>query len=517
MCRKRKKDSTAAWQPGRFDCAYCRRSVRGETHLRHKDESKADLALCTDCYTAEVEVQGGPKWDADNVKVVEPSIDSGPLLVENWLADQEKLLLEGILQYGFGNWRAVSEHVGDKDEKACEEHYEKFYLRSKAFPLPDLSGPPQKVGDGDGATAAAMAAAAKAAAVDLKAKPEKRGASGLILDGQSVAAADVVGYMPLRGEYDTEYDNDAELAIAEIEINGKESEEELQSKLDMLFNYNNQLDERQRRRDFVMKHDVQDRMARHHAMDRRLTREERLFRTAMRPYAQHTTVDEHENLMKAMLKEQTLQRRVAHLRGCALTGIRSLPEANSLWRLALAEDEPVLKRDAPTSRAMAVAPGAGGVGGPAGAGGFQPGLPLGAGGLNPGLGAPEPHDPMGGLGGFGAAFGGPSAPQAAAQKKKLTAIKAAVSTKAALIGGSIPGSTPAQSLLATDEAQACLRLGIAPAQYVACRRMLLLEAVQRSNKVSLEHAQAVLKPKLDARRAEAFWRHCVSSGWIAGS
>ena len=60
-------------------------------------------------------------------------------------------------------------------------------------------------------------------------------------------------------------------------------------------------------------------------------------------------------------------------------------------------------------------------------------------------------------------------------------------------------------------------LGIAPAQYVACRRMLLLEAVQRSNKVSLEHAQAVLKPKLDARRAEAFWRHCVSSGWIAGS
>ena len=45
MCRKRKKDSTAAWQPGRFDCAYCRRSVRGETHLRHKDESKADLAF----------------------------------------------------------------------------------------------------------------------------------------------------------------------------------------------------------------------------------------------------------------------------------------------------------------------------------------------------------------------------------------------------------------------------------------------------------------------------------------
>ena len=62
------------------------------------------------------------------------------------------------------------------------------------------------------------------------------------------------------------------------------------------------------------------------------------------------------------------------------------------------------------------------------------------------------------------------------------------------------------------------RVGPLALRRVRLPRVLdLLEAVQRSNKVSLEHAQAVLKPKLDARRAEAFWRHCVSSGWIAGS
>ena len=45
-------------------------------------------------------------------------------------------------------------------------------------------------------------------------------------------------------------------------------------------------------------------------MDRRLTREERAFRTAMRPYAPHTTPDSHEDLIKSALKETALRRRV---------------------------------------------------------------------------------------------------------------------------------------------------------------------------------------------------------------
>lgn len=192
MCRKRRRDTGAIFQPGRYDCAYCRRNLRGETHLRHTDPAKADLALCTDCYTAGVEVLG-VKWDADSVRVIDTAATGRPLLVEDWLADQEVGLLEGILQYGFGNWRAIAEHMGgDKTEQSCEEHYDRFYVRSKHFPLPDLSGPPQPLLS---AESKAMDGASGQGSDEAKAKVDvqRRGASGMLLaDGQTVATADLV-------------------------------------------------------------------------------------------------------------------------------------------------------------------------------------------------------------------------------------------------------------------------------------------------------------------------------------
>ena len=203
---KRRKAVVETWRPARYDCCHCRRDVRGETHLRPVDEEKEELALCTDCYSVGRTGAFGYKWTADAVRVIDTAATGRPLLVEDWLADQEVRLLDGILQYGFGNWRAVAEHMGgDKTEQMCEEHYETFYLRSKTFPLPDLSGPPKKpaapaetkqAGAGLGDTDAASSTVPK----------EKRGASGMIIDGNQVAPADLVGYMPLRGEYDTEWE-----------------------------------------------------------------------------------------------------------------------------------------------------------------------------------------------------------------------------------------------------------------------------------------------------------------------
>ena len=283
---KRRKVVVETWRPGRYDCCHCRRDVRGDVHLRQLDEEKAELALCTDCYSIGRTNAGGAKWTADMVRVIDTAATGRPLLVEDWLADQEVRLLDGILQYGFGNWRAVAEHMGgDKTEQMCEEHYEAFYLRSKAFPLPDLSGPPKKVAPPP--TKPEAVAHDAAAAGSSTVPKEKRGASGMIIDGNQVAPADLVGYMPLRGEYDTEWENEAELAICELEMAHSDPPEEYQRNLQLLFAYARQLDERQRRRDFVQAHDIIERAARHHQMDRRLQREERAFRTAMRPYAPH--------------------------------------------------------------------------------------------------------------------------------------------------------------------------------------------------------------------------------------
>ena len=71
-------------------------------------------------------------------------------------------------------------------------------------------------------------------------------------------ATEVVGYMPKRGEFEIEYDNDAELLLAELEFNPDDSEEELRMKHRMIDIYNQRLNERIRKKEFVISRGLLD-------------------------------------------------------------------------------------------------------------------------------------------------------------------------------------------------------------------------------------------------------------------
>ena len=62
------------------------------------------------------------------------------------------------------------------------------------------------------------------------------------------SASEVIGYWPKRGEFDVEWSNDAELEIAELEFLDDDTEKEKELKLNALKIYNNELDEREKRK-----------------------------------------------------------------------------------------------------------------------------------------------------------------------------------------------------------------------------------------------------------------------------
>jgi transcriptional adapter 2-alpha len=64
--------------------------------------------------------------------------------------------------------------------------------------------------------------------------------------------------MPLRGDFDIEYDNDAELLLAEMEFNDDDKESELKMKYKLLEIYNARLDERIKRKKFVIERGLLD-------------------------------------------------------------------------------------------------------------------------------------------------------------------------------------------------------------------------------------------------------------------
>lgn len=70
--------------------------------------------------------------------------------------------------------------------------------------------------------------------------------------------------MPKRGDFDIEFDNDAELLLAEMEFNDDDKQFEIEMKFKVLDIYNQRLDERLKRKQFVIERDLVVRLLLYH-------------------------------------------------------------------------------------------------------------------------------------------------------------------------------------------------------------------------------------------------------------
>lgn len=139
-------------------------------------------------------------------------------------------------KYGFGNWGDIADHIStDKNGDDVIQHYEKVYLSAPGLvpagePLSKRDAKNNlvvKQGDGSGKAFGEVEGKRKKGVAKAN---EKKGnlisgqkvQGGLQLKDTGTNAGEVVGYMPLRGDFDYEYDNEAELFLAELEFNGKE-------------------------------------------------------------------------------------------------------------------------------------------------------------------------------------------------------------------------------------------------------------------------------------------------------
>ena len=145
-------------------------------------------------------------------------------------------------------------------------------------------------------------------------------------DQSHVPRTDVAGYMPLRGDFDVEYDNDAELVLADMDFAEGEHATETELKLKILEIYNAKLDERERRKAFIIERGLLD-YKRLLSMERRRPKDEREIYDALRPFARFMTPQEHEDLVRGIIMEQRLRKRIAQLQEYRKNGIRSLAEA----------------------------------------------------------------------------------------------------------------------------------------------------------------------------------------------
>ncbi|KAI0338298.1 hypothetical protein BDW22DRAFT_1363194 [Trametopsis cervina] len=126
-------------EPGlQIQCDGCACDLTHSIRIKCADpvcEPGDGVDICPACFCSGKEFAKHERNHA--YRVVE--LHSYPIFTEDWGADEELLLLEGISLQGLGNWQAISEHVGTRTREEVEQHYISVYIDSPDWPLPEMN------------------------------------------------------------------------------------------------------------------------------------------------------------------------------------------------------------------------------------------------------------------------------------------------------------------------------------------------------------------------------------------
>ncbi|KAJ6329536.1 hypothetical protein OIU77_011084 [Salix suchowensis] len=131
------------------------------------------------------------------------------------------------------------------------------------------------------------------------------------------------GYNVKRQEFEIEYDNDAEQLLADMEFKDTDTDAELDMKLRVLRVYSKRLDERKRRKDFILERNL----FYHDAFEKNLSPEEKEIYQRYKVFMRFHTKEEHEELMKTVIEDHRIMKRIQDLQEARAAGCQTAGEA----------------------------------------------------------------------------------------------------------------------------------------------------------------------------------------------
>ncbi|KAF8818765.1 AP2 domain transcription factor APVIIb-1/ADA2-B, partial [Cardiosporidium cionae] len=307
-----------------YHCDICSKDITFSCRI--KCAECEDFDLCVYCFCGGAETSNEKKKHHKNYHQYIPiGKNVFPLYKSDWSADEEIMLLEGISKFGLGNWNEVADLVNTvaikpKRSNMCERHYFDSYLNSRTAPLPDSS---KLLKSSDGGPAILCDDTENAE--DEKSEPSQPKVGGNGRSMFSKPTHQVVGYWPLRGDFDVEYDNDAELILADMEFKDYETAQERHLKLQIIEIYNSKLDERIYRKKTVIERGLLDVKALQQKEKKR-TKEERELHNLFRPLARFHSEEEHERFVQLLIEEKLIRARLQKLQEWKSLGLKTIEE-----------------------------------------------------------------------------------------------------------------------------------------------------------------------------------------------
>ncbi|KAJ2535792.1 Transcriptional adapter ada2, partial [Coemansia sp. RSA 1933] len=194
-------------------------------------------------------------------------------------------------------------------KEECERHYNNVYVASDAWPLPDMSR------EFDASVARASDDKSNRMATPSKSK---------VLSSQP-SNHEIVGYMPGRLEFETEFENEAEQVVKDMVIHDDDSAEEVELKQIVLNIYNSKLDRRIYKKGFIFDRGLLE-YRKNQAAEKRRPKDERDLLNRIKVFARMQTRGDADVLSTGILNEHVLRQRIAQLQNWRRNGITTIED-----------------------------------------------------------------------------------------------------------------------------------------------------------------------------------------------
>nr|CAG4635430.1 EOG090X058A [Artemia franciscana] len=297
-------------------CTHCQEFL-GPTKVKCK--VCTDFSLCVLCFSTGAEIgqhksHHGYHFEDKSEFSVFPSGEDEKSF---WTAKEEILLLDAIELYGFGNFADVSKYIETRSADEVREHYVQRYVCGTIGRLTWLSvnragaEPGFITKDHTGPDFGPLSPSFTARVAPLQ-----------IQQDESLQ----LGYMPNRDDFETEYDNDAELLVSHLDLNATTDEDiDMALKLAQVDMYQRRLRERAQRKRLVRDYqlaqeffipikkggvDVAKKITDHR---KKLIKADRDLFDKFRPFVRFHTFNEHEQFLKNLSRARQLRTRIREL------------------------------------------------------------------------------------------------------------------------------------------------------------------------------------------------------------
>ena len=256
-----------------------------------------------------------------------------PIFTDDWTFGDEIKLLGALSHLGIGNWEDISNVLG-KGKFECKAHYHAFYYKKQNDYFPNINN--SNLNDKNKINERKKNKSLENKLIQNIAKVgyipfnnddnnqvnrsininRNNSKSEHINNNINQNAYNTLGYWPKRQEFDVEYKNDAEIELMEVDFKENKENKE-QEKLNEVYNkilndYNNILNKRDERKNFVLENNLYD-VKKQFISEKKLEKEDREIYQSMKQNLKYLTSEQFKEYFEGIILEKNIKTRLNQL------------------------------------------------------------------------------------------------------------------------------------------------------------------------------------------------------------